>query len=419
MRWELNSDFTLQRVGDEKIFANSVATVIYRLTGDVLINDLVNINLVVNGITYNYNMLLDTDGSFYAISNGDELKIDSNSETEMRVSFEIKKLSMLDNETIISTQTTQQDTVLIYPSAKYVAGEIATDVDKINAEINVVNNRLVAHINDKNNPHEVTKEQVGLGNADNTSDADKPLSNAQKTYIDNSVSAVPYVLDFKYDANTGVLTIQTSDMRSYSVDLPLELIVKSGYYDYETYQLVLTLANNEEIRIALESIVTNNENIITNSTVNYTYSDIDGVKVADYVEIVIPSSVKLFDNVRYTFDFSADLSWFNGISHLRVELADTTPVYVKHGETIIELKTPYDRKVGNRCIAEYISQLQYTEKNTEYAGYTHVAYRFSGLIKNNEIIIDMENLESIKEYVTESLGTIDTQLQELNNGVGV
>jgi len=34
------------------------------------------------------------------------------------------------------------------------------------------------HIANKNNPHEVTKAQVGLGNVDNTSDLNKPLSNA-------------------------------------------------------------------------------------------------------------------------------------------------------------------------------------------------------------------------------------------------
>ena len=34
------------------------------------------------------------------------------------------------------------------------------------------------HISNKNNPHEVTKAQVGLGNVDNTSDLNKPLSNA-------------------------------------------------------------------------------------------------------------------------------------------------------------------------------------------------------------------------------------------------
>ena len=42
---------------------------------------------------------------------------------------------------------------------------------------------LISHLGNKNNPHEVTKEQVGLGNVDNTSDADKPVSTAQATAI--------------------------------------------------------------------------------------------------------------------------------------------------------------------------------------------------------------------------------------------
>lgn len=40
-----------------------------------------------------------------------------------------------------------------------------------------------AHINDTANPHEVTKAQVGLGNADNTSDVNKPVSTAQAAAI--------------------------------------------------------------------------------------------------------------------------------------------------------------------------------------------------------------------------------------------
>lgn len=44
-----------------------------------------------------------------------------------------------------------------------------------------------AHIADKNNPHVVTKAQVGLGNADNTSDANKPISTATQTALDNII----------------------------------------------------------------------------------------------------------------------------------------------------------------------------------------------------------------------------------------
>lgn len=43
---------------------------------------------------------------------------------------------------------------------------------------------LEAHEADHGNPHEVTKTQVGLGNCDNTSDADKPVSTAQQTALD-------------------------------------------------------------------------------------------------------------------------------------------------------------------------------------------------------------------------------------------
>ena len=42
---------------------------------------------------------------------------------------------------------------------------------------------LISHKADKTNPHGVTKSQVGLGNVDNTSDMDKPVSTAQQNAI--------------------------------------------------------------------------------------------------------------------------------------------------------------------------------------------------------------------------------------------
>lgn len=43
---------------------------------------------------------------------------------------------------------------------------------------------FVSHTANKDNPHKVTKEQVGLGNVDNTSDMDKPVSNATISAIE-------------------------------------------------------------------------------------------------------------------------------------------------------------------------------------------------------------------------------------------
>ena len=52
-----------------------------------------------------------------------------------------------------------------------------------------VNAKVDSHIANKSNPHGVTKAQVGLGNVNNTSDADKPVSTAQATAIAEAKAA--------------------------------------------------------------------------------------------------------------------------------------------------------------------------------------------------------------------------------------
>lgn len=47
---------------------------------------------------------------------------------------------------------------------------------------------LIAHLADTSNSHKVTASQVGLGNVNNTSDANKPVSTAQATAISNAVT---------------------------------------------------------------------------------------------------------------------------------------------------------------------------------------------------------------------------------------
>ena len=68
-----------------------------------------------------------------------------------------------------------------------------------------------------NNPHNVTAEQVGLGNADNTSDANKPVSTATQTALNlKSNKADPEVtgkltldsdLELEYDSGNSALDI--------------------------------------------------------------------------------------------------------------------------------------------------------------------------------------------------------------------
>lgn len=51
-----------------------------------------------------------------------------------------------------------------------------------------ITSNLNNHISDYRNPHKVTKAQVGLSDVDNTSDADKPVSNATQTELDKKAN---------------------------------------------------------------------------------------------------------------------------------------------------------------------------------------------------------------------------------------
>lgn len=71
--------------------------------------------------------------------------------------------------------------------------ELKTYVDDLIADtgsdVTALETKVNNHIANKSNPHKVTKTQVGLGNVNNTSDADKPVSTAQATAIADAKAA--------------------------------------------------------------------------------------------------------------------------------------------------------------------------------------------------------------------------------------
>lgn len=71
---------------------------------------------------------------------------------------------------VVDTQSNEQ-------SSNPVANSFFT------AQITALGTTLSSHVNNKTNPHSVTKSQVGLGNVDNTSDTDKPVSSQQAVAI--------------------------------------------------------------------------------------------------------------------------------------------------------------------------------------------------------------------------------------------
>lgn len=77
--------------------------------------------------------------------------------------------------------TTTAGKVLSANQGKVLKGLIDALTNTVNLKAEA--STLTSHVNNKSNPHAVTKAQVGLGYVDNTADLDKPVSTAQATAI--------------------------------------------------------------------------------------------------------------------------------------------------------------------------------------------------------------------------------------------
>ena len=80
---------------------------------------------------------------------------------------------------------------------------------KLQAQITANLSTLSSHISNTSNPHSVTKSQVGLGNVDNTSDANKPISTATQTALNGKENTITAGTNAQY--YRGDKTFQTLD----------------------------------------------------------------------------------------------------------------------------------------------------------------------------------------------------------------
>lgn len=137
-----------------------------------------------------------------------------------------QKIQQVSRNTLTITSATISQAGLMSSSDKTKLDGLK-DQAGITSDINAVQTNLETHINNKSNPHEVTKDQVGLGNVDNTSDANKPISNATQTALNGKFSAT--------DGNALKQTIE---------DMP-NLVVTKGSVSHKNNNISLSLRQQD------------------------------------------------------------------------------------------------------------------------------------------------------------------------------
>lgn len=93
------------------------------------------------------------------------------------------------------------------------------DLDDLQDQITTNKGTMDNHIANTSNPHQVTKAQVGLGNVDNTSDLDKPISTATQTALDTKATPA--------DITTAVSTHNSSNTAHSNQFTPITSVIPS------------------------------------------------------------------------------------------------------------------------------------------------------------------------------------------------
>jgi predicted nucleic acid-binding Zn-ribbon protein len=288
---------------------------------------------------------------------------------------------------------------------------------------------ITNHTSATNNPHSVTKAQVGLGNCDNTSDIAKPVSTAQQAALDlkvnisdiknnltssdtdKPVSALQAknlkdsldtmspkveasIKSLSLNSTTGVITITKTDNTSSTIDLPLEYLVKSGSYNSSTKKIELLLENNTKIEIPVGDLV--NEYYGDGSTIELYTDSNDNNKLKFKVKASIITDIT--DNTT------------NRHSHSNKSLLDT------YAQTETNLSAAVSKKHShsNKTLLDSYTQ---TEDNLSDAVSKKHSHENATILNNTTASFTTLLATQISTNAT-NIGTLQSNVSDINNDIG-
>ena len=206
----------------------------------------------------------------------------------------------------------------------------------ITSDIDAVQTNLETHINNKSNPHEVTKDQVGLGNVDNTSDANKPISTATQNALNSKFNASDGNALKQTIENMPNLVVTEGRLSHKNDRISLSLIQQELKDQPNTDSILLTFnpATDSTAGIILPSDKTKIDKIITNGngtkylSDNGTYKEVSG------------------EGESNIYVFSPTISG-NGISE---QDYNNFKAAANEGKVILVPNTLHNRKIGGQFV---------------------------------------------------------------------
>ena len=158
-----------------------------------------------------------------------------------------------------------------------------------------ITNSLNTHTSNTSNPHKVTKAQLSLGNVDNTSDLDKPISTATQTALDKKLNSSDYVVDTAL-SSTSTNPAQNKVINTAITNLSSNKVDKIDGKSLSTNDFTTALKTKLE-GIAEGANKTVIENVLTSDSTTNALSAAQGKALSTKIDEAVSSVYKVCGSV--------------------------------------------------------------------------------------------------------------------------
>ena len=156
--------------------------------------------------------------------------------------------------------------------------------------------KLNTHLENYNNPHQVTKAQIGLGNVDNTSDLEKPISNAVQAVLDTKISNLylgwrRYPIDnsdqynviqfnLEYSKQSRMIGITDPNYEIFTTcQLPLASTEEDGLFSRDDYSKLNGIESGAQVNVQSDWNATSGDSFIKNKPTTLAGYNITDAKI--------------------------------------------------------------------------------------------------------------------------------------------
>ena len=293
---------------------------------------------------------------------------------------------------------------------------------------------LSEHMIDYNNPHNVNAAQVGLDQVNNTSDLDKPISNATQQALNELKELLNilqddskgFITNIEYDQPSGILTISYNNGSSITISIPIDGLVDEIRYDKDTKELVIIELGAHEKRVDVSDLFIRYLGSISSNIeikIIGTQETGDQIIEAKIVPLSITSDEMADSSIitRVISDQAVTTSKIEDLSVVTTKLGDgsvtTEKVAIKAitntriADRSVDGRVLFSSKLGNRVlvVGEADTDPYYGQINEEMISANSVDNKH---LKNDSVTSD--KIDS-KAVITSKLDDLSVTTEKLGN----